>query len=72
MGIEELIRQAMIEDIKVEVREEVIQEVREEVIQETLKAHVKRMLSRGFSIEDVSSILDIPSDSVAQWARESA
>jgi len=32
MGIEELIRQAMIEDIKVEVREEVIQEVREEVI----------------------------------------
>jgi len=72
MGIEELIRQAMIEDIKVEVREEVIQEVREEVIQETLKVHVKRMLSKGFSKEDVSSILDIPSASVEQWANESS
>jgi len=103
MGIEELIRQAMIEDIKVEVREEVIQEVREEVIQEVReeviqevreeviqevreeviqevreevlrennKIHAKRMLSKGFSIEDVSSILDIPSASVEQWAKES-
>jgi len=88
MGIEELIRQAMIEDIKVEVRgeviqevrevviqevrEEVIQEVREEVLRENNKVHAKRMLSKGFSIEDVSSILDIPSASVEQWAKESS